>query len=296
MDYTLRELECFIAVAEELSFTRAAQRLHLAQPPLSRHIRTLEERFGAKLFERHPRRIVLTSTGRAFYEASREILPQVNRAGELARRAASGKEARLQLGFVSAVLGPKVVDLLRRLRESRPRIALILHDLAPSEQLIRIAAGHLDAGFIGIAPLRHPPGLRFLPWYSESLKLFVPSGHPLEGRKKVRLQEIRDEAFLAVSHTAAPAFSLMIHDLCRKAGFRPRIVEESARAQAIAAMVAAGCGVALLPESLEAVTGNSSVALALSGNPSITHMVALNSAAPSTVMESLIRPRTTARG
>src|SRR5688500_18676233 len=101
MEYSLRELECFTAVAEELSFTRAAQKLRLAQPPLSRHVRALEEKLGGKLFDRTGRRIALTPAGALFYEETRHILPQLAWAGEATRRFASGASDRLRLGFVS---------------------------------------------------------------------------------------------------------------------------------------------------------------------------------------------------
>src|ERR1700748_1795874 len=110
MDYSLRELECFTAVAEELSFTRAAQKLHLAQPPLSRHIRALEEKLGATLFDRAGRKVALTAAGAVFQEETRTVLPQLIRAGETTRRFVSGETARLRLGFVSAVLSPALGD------------------------------------------------------------------------------------------------------------------------------------------------------------------------------------------
>src|SRR5581483_11268450 len=128
MDYSLRELECFTAVAEELSFTRAAAKLHLAQPPLSRHVRALEEKLGAPLFERAARRVTLTAAGALFYEETRTILPQLRRAGETTRRFASGQTRRLRLGFVSVVLGPELTDLLRRFRERYPAVQLIIQD------------------------------------------------------------------------------------------------------------------------------------------------------------------------
>lgn len=288
MDYTLRELECFTAVAEELSFTRAARRLHLAQPPLSRHIRALEERIGGPLFDRQPRGVALTPAGRLFYEESRGILAQLNRAGELARRAARGESARVRLGFVSAVLGPQLVDILRQFREASPGVQLLLHDLSPAGQLDAIARGELDAGFVGLTPMVRPPGVRFVPWRRERLLLFVPSGHLLAARERVDLSELRGEPFVAVANEAAPAFSVLLHDLCRRAGFRPRVILESPRAQAVAVMVAAGSGVALLPESLAQWTGTSTVALPLEGNPGITHAFAVGAARSTAAMETLL--------
>lgn len=289
MDYSLRELECFTAVAEELSFTRAAKRLHLAQPPLSRHIKMLEDRMGAKLFERHPRSVAITPTGRLFYEETRGVLAQLNRAGELARRAAQGENTRLRLGFVSAVLGSEIVDLLRSFREQQPGLQLMLHDLPPAEQLDLIAQGQLDAGFVGLLPSQRPPNLRFIPWRRERLLLFVPSGHPLAGRSRVNLSDLREEPFVAVASEAAPAFATLCHGLCRQAGFRPRIILESPRAQAVAVMVAAGSGIALLPESLSTFTGTSATGIPLKGSPQITHVFALGSSQPASSISALLR-------
>ncbi len=288
MNYTLRELECFTAVAEELSFTRAARRLHLAQPPLSRHIRALEDKLGATLFDRQPRTVALTPAGRLFYEETRGLLPQLARAGELARRAAQGESARLRLGFVSAVVNAPLVEALRRFRVAHPFVQIMLHDLSPAEQLRLLTEGKLDAGFVGLMPGERPPGLRFTRWSKERLLAFVPSGHPLATKPRLALKELKGERFVAVSHEAAPAFAGLVRDLCRQAGFRPRIVLESPRAQAVAVMVEAGSGVALLPESLAHMAGTAVTGLPLKGSPSITHVIAYAVSQRSSVLGELL--------
>ena len=275
MDYTLRELECFVAVAEELSFTRAARRLHLAQPPLSRHIRVLEEKMGVRLFERDQQGVALTTAGGLFYEETRGILPQLSRAGEAVRRAARGETTRLRLGFVSAVLSPELVETFRKFRAAHPQVQVMLHDSPPAEQLQAIAEGRLDGGFVGLMPEEHPAGVKFVPWRKEALLCFLPAGHRLTKSKSktengkgiakakggaqkkhhITLADLAREPFVTVSAEAAPAFAAHVHGLCREAGFRPRIVLESPRAQAVAVMVAAGSGVALLPESLAHLMG-----------------------------------------
>ncbi len=274
MDYSLRELECFTAVAEELSFTRAARRLHLAQPPLSRHIRTLEEKIGARLFERTQRSVRLTGAGALFYDETRGILRQLVRAGEAARRSALGATSRLRLGFVSAVLSPELVETFRLFRAEHPEVQVMLHDSPPAEQLQAIARGALDGGFVGLAPANHPAGIHLAPWRREPLACFVPAGHRLAGIPKIALKDLAAEPFVAVSSEAAPAFSEHVRALCRGAGFRPRIVLESPRAQAVAVMVAAGSGVALLPESLARVTGDAAKAIPLKKPSILTHMFA----------------------
>jgi DNA-binding transcriptional LysR family regulator len=290
MDYTLRELECFVAVAEELSFTRAARRLHLAQPPLSRHIRVLEEKMGARLFERDQQGVALTTAGGLFYEETRGILPQLSRAGEAVRRAARGETARLRLGFVSAVLSPELVETFRKFRAAHPQVQVMLHDSPPADQLQAIAEGRLDGGFVGLMPDEHPVGVKFVPWRKEALLCFLPAGHRLAKSmthakpvpmtkakiraRKLALADLAREPFVAVSAEAAPAFAAHVHGLCREAGFRPRIVLESPRAQAVAVMVAAGSGVALLPESLAHLMGKAVCALPLKESPDITHVFA----------------------
>ncbi len=288
MDITLRELECFTAVAEELSFTRAARRLRLAQPPLSRHIRMLEEKLNAKLFDRQPRAVAMTPAGRIFMEESRGLLAQLARACDAAGRAALGETARLRLGFVSAVLGPEIFEKLRSFRATHPGVQLMLHDLAPTEQLTAIAQGRLDGGFVGLMPVERPNGVGFIPWCEERLLVFVPAGHVLAARSRVSLSSLRGESFVAVSSEAAPAFAVLIRNLCRKAGFRPRIVLESPRAQAVAAMVAAGSGVAILPESLAHFTGDSAPGISLTGSPAITHVFARSAAPASGPMAGLL--------
>lgn len=288
MDYTLRELECFTAVAEELSFTRAARRLHLAQPPLSRHIRALEEKIGARLFDRHPRSVALTPAGRLFHEETRGLLPQLVRAGDVARRSAHGEDARLRLGFVSAVLSEKLVDVLREFRETHPTVQIMLHDLPPAEQLQLIEQGKLDAGFIGLMPGERPASVRFVRWSEERLLAFVPSGHALAGRQRLDLSDLKEERFVAVSSEAAPAFASLLRDLCQRAGFRPRIVLESARAQAVAVMVAAGSGVALLPESLGNIVRSSAASIPLKGAPKVTHFFALKEGPAAGAMKSFV--------
>lgn len=274
MDYSLRELECFTAVAEELSFTRAAHRLHLAQPPVSRHVRSLEEKLGASLFERTKRSVRLTAAGVQFYEETCGVIPQLVRAGEAARRAARGELARLRIGFVSAVVSPELIGALRQFRTSHPEVQMLLQDLPPADQLQAIGRGTLDGGFVGLEPKDRVHGVRYRAWSTEAMACFVPSGHRLAARREIALKALIGEPFVAVSRTGAPAFSAFVHGLCRRAGFRPRIVAESSRAQAVAVMVAAGTGVALLPVSLARFLADAAVAIPLAKSPAITHVFA----------------------
>jgi len=277
MEYSLRELECFTAVAEELSFTRAAAKLHLAQPPLSRHVRALEEKLGTPLFERAARRVTLTAAGALFYEETRTILPQLRRAGETTRRFASGQVQRLRLGFVSAVLGPELTDVLRRFRQRQPEVQLVVQDGLPAELLAGVDRGALDGAFVGLRPAERTPGIVYQTWLTEPLAAFVPLGHRLAEKREIALADLAGEPLVAVAHEAAPAFAAFVRTRCAEAGFRPRILAESARAQAVAVLVAAGSGIALLPASLARVVGAAAIVVQLKKAPTLTHVFARKS-------------------
>jgi LysR family transcriptional regulator, benzoate and cis,cis-muconate-responsive activator of ben and cat genes len=263
IDYSLRELECFVAVAEELSFTRAARRMRLSQPPLSRHIQSLESRLGIKLFQRSARAVTLTAAGRAFWAETKGTLAQLQHAGEAAKRAARGETSRLALGFVSAVLNPRLIGILQQYRGKHSTVQLTLQDSPPAEQLRDVAEGRLDGGFVGSTPGNPPADLVFIPWSKEPLRLFVPHGHRLTNTRKVKLADLAEESFVAVATESAPCFARQIQRMCREAGFRPKVVQEAARGQAVAVMVAAGAGVSILPASLARNTGDSLVAVPL---------------------------------
>lgn len=263
LDYSLRELECFVAVAEELSFTRAARRLNLSQPPLSRHIQSLEARLGVALFERTRRSVALTLAGQTFLAETKAAMGQLRIAGDRAKLAAKGETERLDLGFVSAVLNPKLIDVFQRFRNAHPKVRLTLHDMPPADQMRAITEGRLGGGFVGAFPTTAASGLTFVPWSREPLMVFLPRGHRLEGASKIRLSKLADEDFVKVAAESAPCFSQQFHTLCSKAGFRPRVVREAARGQAVAVMVAAGAGVAILPYSMARIAGDSSIAIPL---------------------------------
>ena len=255
-EFSLRELECFIAVAEELSFTRAAERLRLAQPPLSRHIKALEGKLEVELLERSRRHVAITSAGLAFLAEARDILLRLRRAGEMARRTARGETDQVKVGFVSAVLSQELVGVFTSFGKKHPHIRMQLYDLLPSEQLEALARGEIEVGFIGVAPEKLPPGLEVTRWREEELLVFLPPNHPLAAKAGVKLAELANEPFVMISAAAAPAYHTYLHRLCLEAGFRPRIVQEAVRAQAVAALTVAGAGVAILPASLNRITGN----------------------------------------
>jgi DNA-binding transcriptional LysR family regulator len=174
------------------------------------------------------------------------------------------------------------VETFRRFRQAHPEVQVMLHDMPPAEQWQAMTQGTLDGGFVGLMPdeKERPAGMQHVRWREEPLVAFVPAGHRLAvggtnpARRRVSIKEFAREPFVAVSSEAAPAFASLVRELCAAAGFRPRIVLESPRAQAVAVMVAAGSGVAFLPGSLAHVLGEGVEVVRLKEAPVITHVFA----------------------
>ena len=289
MDFSLRELECFIAIAEELSFIRAARRLNLTQPPLTRHLRALEEKVGVQLVVRGSRRSALTTAGQQFYEDVCHIPTKLLEAADHARRCASGETTRLRLGAVSAALNVGLLETFRKFREEFPEVQIQLVDAPPAEQLQAILEGKLDGGFVGVAPLESPVGIHYTPCFTESLDCFVPAGHPLSTKRRISLAELAPESFIALSSKAAPAFSAFVRGLCREAGFTPRVILEASRTHAVASMVAAGSGIALLPAAVIDHVGSSVIRLGLKERPILRHVFAHVPGTPNQVLDRLLQ-------
>lgn len=251
-ELSLRELECFTAVAEERSFTAAARRLHLSQPPLSRHIAALEARLGVRLFERNKRAVRLTEAGEVFWAETRGVLPQLARA-EAALRTGPWKEAsRLEIGFVSALGSPDLLGTLNQFRRLHPEVRVTLHDETPSAQMEAIRSGRLDLGFLGLAPPRANKTVAVHAWRRERVGVFLAATHRLAASAAIPIRELAGEPMVFVSGEAAPAFVSRLHQLFTEAGLTARVVQESSRAQAVALMAVGGSAVALLPESVAA--------------------------------------------
>lgn len=240
------ELECFFAVAEESNFSKAARRLNLTQPPLSRHIRSLEEKLGARLFDRNTRSVVLTSAGALFLRDAASILTALDSAVEAVRRVELGETSRLRIAFVGALLDESFVRVVQEFRSTRPHCQVHLSDLPPARQLEQVEDGSVDIAFVGAVPRKLPGRLQCLVWRREPLLVALPENHEFATFDSVRLGDLRDNPWVMVSRRAAPEFRLQFDDLCQAQGFKPRIVGETERVPAVLTMVAAGQGASLL--------------------------------------------------
>jgi DNA-binding transcriptional LysR family regulator len=263
----LRQLRYFVAVAQELSFTRAAEKLHLVQPALSRQIRQLEEEIGVRLLERNRRATHLTEAGRAFLGEACALLEQSDRAVRVARKAGSPARGHLNIGYVWGLFHSIAPAVIARFRQLMPEVAVHLFDLTAIEQAEALAEGRLDAGFIGFAREADAAGLAKRSVATCTFVAVLPQNHRFSRKSPLALRALADEPFIMISERTYPGASEDILAACEKAGFRPKISQKSERGYTILGLVAAHCGVALLPESLRNLPHPGVVFRALSEPP-----------------------------
>ena len=247
----LRHLRYFVAVAELLHFGRAARRLDIAQPPLSRRIRDLEAELGVRLFERTKRRVELTRAGSAFLADVRPLLGQIERAVQRARRVDRGEAGELSIGRVAAADFTKFSSMVRTFHEHHPEIALDIKDLTTPEQVTALQEHRLDIGFLR-APVKHP-WLASEKLLSEDIILALPRGHHLTAHQRVSVPLIATEANVFLSRSRAPTLSDLVLNVYQRAGVTPTMSHEVEHPEALLGYVAAGLGVALVPASFRAV-------------------------------------------
>jgi DNA-binding transcriptional LysR family regulator len=248
----LRQLRQFVAVAEERSFRRAAERLHVSQPPLSVAVQRLEADIGAQLLERNRHGVKLTAAGEAFLLEARRTLAHATLAIEIAQRAASGKVGTLRLSYVPSAGIDVVPRLLRSFRDDHPDVKLILHGDTSAQQLAALAHGSVDVGIV-VPPVQESRELRVKAFSHEDLVLAVPGNHALAGAPRVQLKDLSDESFVGFPVKEGPGFENAVMAACQECGFIPRFVQTASQMQAILALVAGGMGVALVPRAMSAV-------------------------------------------
>jgi|HubBroStandDraft_6_1064221.scaffolds.fasta_scaffold377314_2 DNA-binding transcriptional LysR family regulator len=240
----LRHLRYFVAVGEEQHYGRAAHRLRVAQPALSRQIQDLEAEVGFKLFERLPRGVKLSAAGTQFLQDARRILQEVNEAAGRAGRVARGLSGTLHVGFAENASWRGVVpDSFRRFREQQPDAELKLQPAASLEQLEALRSGRLDAGFVNFMP-KSDPELDQLPVAIQHVELAAPKRHALTKLKKLRLRDLTDVPFVWFPRWASPTFYDRLMRECYRGGLKsPRIVQEGLNEATILSLVSTGLGV-----------------------------------------------------
>lgn len=246
-----RHLRSFVTAGRLEHFGRAAARLAIVQPALSRQIQELEEEIGTPLFERLPRGVRLTAAGRLFLAEAEALLAQASGALERARDAGAGRIGRLRIGYVdTSIYHPVLPGLLQRFRGQFPGVQLELVQQTSVAQADSLRNGAIDAGFVYHLPA-HQPSLGTHRLLTEKILLAVPASHRLGGRQRLRLAELRDEDFVWIPRAVSPPFYDAVLAACRRAGFEPRVVQEGLSDLAILSLVAAGAGLTFCVASAE---------------------------------------------
>ncbi|TXH05700.1 MAG: LysR family transcriptional regulator [Nevskiaceae bacterium] len=247
----LRHLRYFVAVAEERHFTRAAKALGMGQPPLSQQVQALERELGTPLFRRLPRGVALTEAGQVFLEDARRILRDAAQAAERARRVARGEQGRIRVGMInSAPFHPLVPQVVREFRKRYPNVALTLEERTTPGLAAAVRNETVDLAFV--RPLLETDrALAQEPLLDEEMLVALPLDHPLSGRARIPLLALSIEPFVLFPRLVGAGLHDEIIDACRKAGFSPRVVQETSQVTSIVNLVAAGLGVSIVPASMQ---------------------------------------------
>lgn len=260
----LQQLRCFTAVASELHFVRAAEKMHMAQQAVSFQIKQLEKELGVQLFHRTTRKVTLTMAGEALLEEVKQIFVHLERGVDEARRADRGERGRLVVGYVNTMSYSILPAAVKRFRERHPDVKVVMLELTPVELEIKLLSGEVDVAFNVKAMGQN--GLPPYEWKTlsiERMTVAVHKSHPLAGSDEVKLTDLSDESFVLVDRQG----NALMHDcflyICRQAGFTPRIVQEASNDQTAIGLVAAEMGIALVVGCLNKLYENQVVYLPL---------------------------------
>lgn len=246
----LRHLRYFVAVAEELNFTAAAVRLGVSQPPLSKQIQDLEYELGTPLFARDKRRVELTAAGLVFQRYAAAILAQAQEAVERTQATGRGKVGVLDLATTSSVLHGPLASVVAGFRQSTPDVTVRIREMAPVEQEAALHARKIDISFLR-GPVDTQDVITELAW-PERVGVALNEAHDCAAREEIALADLRNEDFVFL-RLKDSRFARYLQDCCVQAGFAPNITQQVVESYSLLSLVAAGLGVALVPESLKAL-------------------------------------------
>lgn len=241
-----RQLHYFLAIAEELSFSQAARRLHMAQPPLTRQIRQLEQELGVQLFERNSRRVELTEVGKVFALEARRILSQVEQSIELAQRVNRGEIGRLVIAFEGSSAYDVIPVSLKTYRQRFPNVELVVLGMTTEQQVEALRNNQIQVGFV-VPPLQNPTeDLVVEAVLEKPLVLAMPEAHPLAAQAKVKVRSLANELFILGQRNSGCGWYDQVIALCHRAGFSPNVVQEVNEMQVLLGLVSAGLGIAIV--------------------------------------------------
>ena len=243
----LRQIRYFLALATELNYTRAASQLNISQPPLTRHIQQLEHSIGVMLFERSTRGVALTQAGKIFLEEARKIVSLADQAVNKTKLAHQGQLGRLDIGIFGSSTFSVIPTLLIELRKTHPNIIISLQNTTKTQQVEGVREKHLDIGFNRIYP--SVPDLVVETVMIEDLYVAVHKDHPLAHRRIIEMKDLVDQPFILFPNNVRPSFSDSVIMLCSNEGFTPSVAHEVEDVITAIALVSAGLGIAIVPES-----------------------------------------------
>lgn len=245
----LRHLKYFVTVAEELNFRRAAERLYMEQPPLSRQIRSLEEELGVELFCRSKRGVTLTQAGQAFLDEARLTLAQAERAVKAAKSAIAVQSEKLIIGFSICVFNRVLSEIIQAFRQEFPDVTVTLMEMSTQLQIQSLLNEEIDVAFVH-GPIAQAEIIT-LTLLSEPLVVALPPNHSLAAQKEIELRSLADEPFVLCTKQVKPDLYSQIMNLCQQAGFEPKIVQQASPPEVLIGLVESGMGISLVPASTQ---------------------------------------------
>ncbi|WP_374358423.1 LysR family transcriptional regulator [Pseudoduganella danionis] len=270
MSIDLKQLKYFLAVAEEKSFSRAAERLHISQPPLSQQIMKLESELGVKLFARTTRTFELTVAGKALMQEATDLLAKMRMTVDTIRQIDRGEVGRLRVGIVGSAMWGPIPSLLEEFQTKYPRVTWTIHELGPTLQYEALRAKQVDVGFWREPRLDEEDlkrdNLRQELCFREDVCVAINEHHPLAKEEAIELSDIAEEPMLTLALDKS-SFPRYLIQCCVKAGFQPTIFQEATEPQTLLAMVGAGLGVALMPETTSRIGWPGVVFVPIRSNP-----------------------------
>ena len=251
----LRHLRYFVAVAEEQNVTRAAARLHVSQPPLSRQIRDLEDELGVALFHHGARTVRLTEVGSVFLQEAKAVLKRAEEAVEVVKAVAGGQRGKIDVGYAPSLTVEVLPKALRAFQESHPRVRVQLHDLSTEEMLAGLREGTLDVALMIRGSKKATDGFAFDELRQYAVCVAMHPAHPLAKARRVTLAEVSAERLIAYTRDDYPEYHAWLAELFAPLGKPPQIAEEHEGSTGLIAAVEAGHGVALVQQSFECLSG-----------------------------------------
>ncbi len=245
----LRHYKYFLAVAEELHFRKAAEKLFISQPGLSRQIKQMEDILGTSLFLRNKKKVSLTAAGEYLKNEVEFVLNHLEITKNQVKLIAEGNSGELRIGFLGSAMQHVIPELLLTLKDSRPGIKTSLEELSNNSQINAILKDKLDLGFVRLS--RTPPGVELKPIYEDTFSLVLPKKHKIGTKEFVGLHQFSDESFILFSQEYSPLYYDTVMSICEDAGFSPRVSHKSVHAQTIFKLVENNLGIAIVPTALQ---------------------------------------------